>query len=249
MSSLGGVFSQTLQSITDAKLAQLGKNRTLFEHRKAELLTAVQAETNETKQLQILLDGVKESFFLKSAKRKPGDRDDESGRVLVGGTNNRRLEVLINNIQRFLGQARYDPSISPKLLRDWGEALMKPLEIQSLKYQYASLYGELVNEWLSAEKAAEASRAKENESVEGFEKVDWKKKDEMRAAWEDLVFQPFETNQMAIDLYLTDLFSLTGNHKKKVNKNVLQALGTFREKVEAFESTLASPGQFDNQVL
>lgn len=120
---------------------------------------------------------------------------------------------------------------------------MKQVEIQALKYQYATLYGQLVNEWLSTEKSAKDSTGKDAEEVEGFEKADWKQKDEMRAAWEDLVFQPFETDEIAIGAYLTNLF---GNG---TNKKVLKALENLRERVESFEFTLTSHGQFNSKVL
>lgn len=111
MASSGGVFSQTLQSITDTKLAELSKNRSLFEKQKTALLIALQAETDQKKRLQLLLDGVKESFLVKSVKRKFGDRDSGgSGRVPIGSTNNPGLEILLNNVHRFLDQARYDSS-------------------------------------------------------------------------------------------------------------------------------------------
>jgi len=245
MSSSGGVFSQTLQSITDTKLAELSKKRNYFEDQKTALLKEVHAETDQRQRLRLLLNGVKESFQAqaKSAKRK---RDDHLGAKSsrITGTGNPRLEVLLNNLQKFLDQARYDPSISPKLLQDWEQSLTKELDIQSLKYQYATLYGQLVTEWLSTEKAAKPSDEKDVEQMEDFEKVDWKEKDEARASWEEVVFQPYEVDPMAVGSYLNELFGKNGTEKK-----VLGALDKLREEVEAFEITLTSPRQFNNSVL
>jgi len=68
--------------------------------------------------------------------------------------------------------------------------------------------------------------------------------DEGRANWERLVFEPFETDQTAIAAYLRDLFGLTGT-----NMHMIKALKSLRTKVETFEFSLSSPGQFNEHVL
>lgn len=74
------------------------------------------------------------------------------GEIITGITNNPRLELNLRNIERFLDQMRYDPSISKKLLDEWKTMPTHNLETQDAKYQYASLYAQLVTEWQSAEK-------------------------------------------------------------------------------------------------
>lgn len=109
--------------------------------------------------------------------------------------------------------------------------------------QYATLYGELVTEWLRAENGASIPDNM-SETSDGFEKVTPAGRDESRIAREKLVFEPFETDQMAISEYLRTLFGETGD-----NKQGFKALKELQKQVEAFEATLSSPDQFDEKVL
>lgn len=199
MSSSGGVFSDTLQTITTTKLNELSKKRATFDDQKTSLLQAAKLETDQKKRLRILIDGVKDAFAIKTVAST--GRRGGTGRVMRG--NDPRLEVMLKNVERFLEQARYDPSISSKLLNDWECTLTEQLNVQGLKYQYATLYGELVTEWLSSEHViAPADDA--SEKSDDFEDVNIRKQEREagRAEWEELVFDPFETDQMAIAAYL-----------------------------------------------
>jgi hypothetical protein len=149
---------------------------------------------------------------------------------------------MLKNLERFLEQARFDPTISPRLLSEWENSIMKKLEVQSLKFQYATLYGELVNEWLRAEKVIPADNA--STSLEDFEKINRAERDESRANWEKLVFEPFETDPMAISDYLQTLFGMKGG-----NEQSGKALEALRKCVEGFEIILSTPGQFNDEVL
>lgn len=235
-----GVFSETLQSITTAKLTELSKKRQLFEDQKQFLLNTASVEADQQKKLRILLDGVKQSFALKTAPRRRG-RNNAYGHV-VGSTKDQRLEVLVKNLERFLAQAQYDPSISSKLLTDWESSLMQHVHIQSLKYQYATLYGELVTEWLSSEKPPVPN---EDTMDEDFEHIarEAQAKDEGRAEWERLVFEPLETDFRGITRYLQNLFG--------VGRQIpsLKALHILRKSVETFEYDISAPGQFNEEVL
>jgi hypothetical protein len=245
MSSSGGVFSTTLQTITTTKLNELSKKRAIFEDQKSSLLKAAEIEPDQKKRLRILLDGVKQCFAINTVVRASGRRGGGAtgGRVMSG--NEKGLEVMLKNVERFLEQARYDPSISSKLLLDWERALTERLSIQGLKYQYATLYGELVTEWLSSERAiAPADDA--SQMSDDFEEVDLRKeeRDAGRAEWENLVFEPFDTDQILIAAYLRGLFSKNGT-----NKQAARALDDLRKSVEAFETTLSGPNQFNESVL
>lgn len=232
MASAGGVYNETLQSITTTKLTELSKKRTIFEEQKRTLLDATQLETDQKQRLRKLVDGVKRCFSI---------RTNAAGRIICSSTNHAALEMKLKNIERFLEQARYDPSVSSKLLQDWERSLMQELDIQSLKYQYAHLYGELVTEWLSKEQAA--APPVDTEMTDGFEEISKKEnveRDESRAAWENLVFQSFETDKAAIKTYLHTLFGKNGT-----NKQAIKALTALRKSVETFESSLASTNQFN----
>ena len=235
MASSGSVFSETLQSITDEKLAELSKRRAAFESRKASISDAVQTASDLPTKVRILLDGVKECFAVKTAA---------TGRIVPGSTGNHSLEVDLTNVQQFLSQTQYDPSISTKSLEDWQSSLAQHLEAQSAKYKYASLYAQLVIEWLSVEKESGTTSASGGDTTEGFEQVASKERLESRVEWEQEVFEPLHTDRRAIESYLDELFGRQGTKQPAA-----KALDQVRESLEDLENRLAAPEQFTQQVL
>src|SRR3954454_5785947 len=139
MSSSRSVFSETLQSITTTKLEELSKKRAIYEDQKAQVHRDAALETDQLKRLWLILHGVKKCFSVKTIPRKGKVGQGYAGSIISGSTGDPRLEVKLKNIERFLEQARYDPSVSSKLIRDWEDSLVEALNVQSLKYQYASL--------------------------------------------------------------------------------------------------------------
>lgn len=236
------VFSKTLQSITTTKLNELSKKRKIFEDQKVPLLLSAKNETHQHQELRILVDGVKNCFSMRKVTRR-GDRCTALGRFTSDSTNDPQLEILLKNLELFLEQAKYDPSVSSKLLSDWERSLIQKLKVQSLKYEYATLYGELVNEWLTAESPVEPADDMSVSSDE-FEKTERTTKDESRGGWERLVFEPLETDQMAISDYLRSLFGQNGG-----NTQGFKALEALRKNVRVFQLSLCSPGQFNDHVL
>jgi hypothetical protein len=236
-------FSETLKSITTTKLNELSKKRKIFDAHKSSLLIKTQRERDQRKKLCILVDGVKKSFAIKTIPQKRRRNYGGPGQIVSGSSVDSRLEVLLKNIERFLEQARYDPTISPKLLLDWEESLMKKLNIQSVKLEYAALYGELVNEWLTSEQSTK-DEFSTSMDLDGFEVIDKAEKQESRREWEKVVFEPFDTDQAAIATYLGRLFGNAGT-----NKQAIKALGALRKSIKTFEVELADPAQFNDHVL
>ncbi|TGO23750.1 hypothetical protein BPAE_0122g00050 [Botrytis paeoniae] len=236
----GGVFSETLQSITTTKLTELSKKRHHFESQKDSLLDKLSNELDQRKRLKLLLEGVKQSFAITTsiAKKRSHDSDIKLS----------PLELLVKNLEKFIAQAEYDPSISDKTLEQWEKYLVRHIDVQSSKHQYATLYGELVTEWLSAEQQQKAVDVANDTSEidEEFQKVKKESvaRTEGRAKWEDLVFEPFETDHKAITAYLTTLFGMDGK-----NGQAKKALIALRKEVETFGNTLSAPGQFNPTVL
>jgi hypothetical protein len=163
------VFSETLQEITTTKLSELSRRRTIFEDQKAALLSTTQTQADQKHRLTTLSEGLKQCFAVKTAKRKRGDRRGGPGRIVSGSTDDPSLEVLLKNFDRFLEQARYDPSVSSKMMEDWEVTLKKRLDVQSLKYQYAALYGQLVTEWLSAVQVSTPTHSDTDEVFTGMD--------------------------------------------------------------------------------
>ncbi|KAL6408375.1 hypothetical protein AUP68_08232 [Ilyonectria robusta] len=231
MATSGSVFSDTLQEITNTKLDELSKRRSRFEEAKAALLISTQAEGDAVKRLVTLSAGVKQCFAIKL---------DKSGNVIANQTKHARLEVELKNVDRFLGQAKCDPSISAKMLDSWQQSLLCHLNMQSLKFQYASLYGQLVTEWLSGDKE-QTSTGDDVEMGDTFEVVGDAAKLESRMEWEKMVFEPATVNETALEQYLNGLFGF-GDEKKKL---IFGALKGLRDEVERFEAEISTPNQFN----
>ena len=238
MASLSSVFSETLQEITTIKLDELSKRRESYETAKAAVLLAAQAESDPVRRLLTLSGGVKKAF---------GIRADKQGPVIRGQTKHGGLEVELKNLDRFLAQAKYDPSVSTKMLGDWEASLRRHLDMLSLKYQYASLYGELVTEWLSGDTAGEPGDGADTEMGEAFEDVGDAMKIESRRAWEKVVFEPASVDVEGLQKYLADLFGVGAKTGGK--DAVFEALKQLRNQVDQFEATLARPNLFSEYNL
>ncbi|KAI0447131.1 hypothetical protein F4803DRAFT_559033 [Xylaria telfairii] len=236
MSSKGGsVFSETLQEITNTKLEELSKRRSEFETTKANLLSRLENETDPLKRLSLLSQGVKESYAMKTTK---------AGEILPGQSKNPDLELELKNLEHFMAQSKWDPSITPQLMRGWEESLLRHLNMQSSKLQYASLYAQLVTEWLSTEKAT-AGSGEDIDMTEGFEDLGDSMKREAREGWEKVVFEPAGADEKALRKYLLDLFGLQGGERPAQAKALLQ----LRERLTTFENSLAAPRQLNNTTL
>ncbi|OTB09309.1 hypothetical protein M426DRAFT_315881 [Hypoxylon sp. CI-4A] len=235
-STNGGAFSETLQEVTNTKLEELSRRRSDFETTKSNILSMLANEADPSRRLYILSQGVKASYALKLGKYKRVHNPSQS--------RNPALELELKNLDSFLTQAKYDPSVSSKMMRTWEESLFRHLDMQSLKYQYASLYAQLVTEWLSTEK----SRGSEETDVamtEGFEDVAGVMKQEARQQWEGTVFEAAKIDQEALVSYLNKLFSV---HDRETPTK-LKALNQLRSKVTEFEDRLFMPNQFNAAAL
>lgn len=230
-------FGETLKSITTTKLNEISKKRQIFEDKKTSILSSISNEHDQRQKLRVLLDGVKKAFDVKSSPLKRGRRYGGTGGLISAGSDP-SLVVLIKNLEHFLEQARYDPTISTKVLLDWEDSLMKKLDIQSLKYQYATLYGELVNDWLTIEQSIKETSS--SMEIDGYEVIEKVEKQEARREWEKAVFEPLETDRAAISSYLQKLFGKAGS---------LKALTALRKSVELFEVELSAADQFNPDVL
>jgi hypothetical protein len=234
----GSVFSETLQGITNAKLEELSKRRSDFEITRANVISRLEEEKDPLIRLGILSQGVKDSYAMKTTR---------TGQLLPGQSRHPDLEYELNNLDRFLAQSKYDPSVTPQLMRTWEESLLRYLDMLSSKFEYASLYAQLVTEWLSTEKSGPSAGEDVSmlEGVEAFEDVgDWRKK-EARQGWEQVVFEPANVDEGALRAYFLHLFGLPAQETPAKAKALLQ----LRSKVVEFENTMAAPKQFDSTTL
>ncbi|KAI9147460.1 hypothetical protein HJFPF1_12481 [Paramyrothecium foliicola] len=236
MTTSGSVFSETLQEITSTKLDELSKRRNKYEEIKSSLLTSMQAEKNLLGRLHILSAGVKKCFGIKI---------DNAGIVMKGHTAFPDVEVELKNLDRFLSQAVYDPSLSNTMLNAWERSLLRHLETQSLKFRYASLYGQLVTEWLTNTEKTENATSEDVAMGEAFVDVDSAQKLKAKEEWEKIVFEPSNVKDSTVWNYLCRTFRLD----KSTEKSVHTALHQLQEKTSAFEAELSRPNMFNTTTL
>jgi hypothetical protein len=122
----------TLEHVTFRKLQRLAEQRSRFESQKTTIISTAAAKTSQTDKVRALLAGFKEHNV--SLASVASD---------------------FHNVKHFLDQADYDPSISSDLVEGWADSLVNELDKQSLKYEYATLFGRLVTEWIKTSGAGE----------------------------------------------------------------------------------------------
>lgn len=235
MAPRGSVYSQTLHDITNTKLDELAAKRKTFEFKRGQIKAVAESNQNAIKKLDILAVQLKNCFSIFTS----------GGRVIRGSSNNPRLEIDIKNLDRFLAQAHYDPSVSSRIMQQWQQTLLRHVEIQSLKFSYASLYGQLTTEWLSTNNRAATITSAEDAEMEDFQHVTGGKKLESRSRWEQSVFEAKNIDKEAIAQMLCGLFE----SKPEDSMHLLRAINLLRSRVTQFEKELASPENFDSVSL
>ena len=202
------VLADTSRSITNIKLKELSEQRATYEENKCYVIFAADAESNLPKEFRTLLDGCK-GLSVQQKGMKP--------------------DTLYDDLAQFLEQANYDPSISETLLE--GETgLRRELDVRSLKYEYASIYSQLITEWLAD--SGPTNRHFHN------------KRQEMIAhknEWESYVFQALRTDQEEINNYLGLLFCSTMETRA--------SLENLRNEIHRFEETLTASDQVTEDVM
>lgn len=178
-------LSQTLEAITLTKIKELDKQRAKYETQKNKVLETASQSTDQRTRIRQLLRGVKDLY--------PGASTENA----------------VNNIRHWLNQSKYDVSVPQELLQAHEETLRSRLEVQSRKLGLGHLYARLVTEWMAASTAGDDATAAAAASETGsFEIVDRQKErlKELCDKFEKVVFEPLETDEVEIDLYLVDLF-------------------------------------------
>jgi hypothetical protein len=110
------------------------------------------------------------------------------------------------------------------------------MDAQTNKYEFASLYGKLVEEWIASGTAEAASAAEGADVVV----VGREEMHQQRATWEEYVFTAKETDGKAIKAYLDDVFS---------SKEAKRALETVKKSMEKFQKNWKSQKHFDETTL
>ncbi|KAI9757716.1 MAG: hypothetical protein M4579_003341 [Chaenotheca gracillima] len=255
MAAFSSTLSQMLQSITTAKIEELANQQGSLESKRSSILSQLKTEPDLRGRIRILLDGLK-SFEKSTSSHESGlddeitddesssddesDDSDNSDETSLEDFNSDALGISPQNIRQFLDQSKFDPSISSGLLEEWEKRLTQRLNTHSLKYQYATLFGKLITEWVSTQGKGEVqpcipdvpSAAENSPMQESFEQVGRKEMHEQRQEFESYVFSPEETDVTAIKAYLSKLF--------KADKDSEKALQRLRESNKRFDVDLKS---------
>ncbi|CAH0048092.1 unnamed protein product [Clonostachys solani] len=190
MTSSTSARSKTLQSITLTKIRELEKQRERYESQKNQLLQDADSYADQLVRIKKLLDGV--------IRICPDQRDDST-----------------ENIHHWLNQAKYDNSVPQELINQYEHNLRSKLEVPTKKLGLGHLYARLVTEWMdSSADDGEATAAEED----SFELLDRQKQrlQELCDHFEHVVYEPLETDEKEIELYLQDLFE-PGHDEKATN--------------------------------
>ena len=224
MAYTGSVYSQTLQDITTTKLTELAKRRETFERYRKRILALSEKAVSDPQALVIISDIIKACFAVTVV----------DGKVTPLCYPPSRLEIDLQNIDRFLAQAKYDPTISAKNLEQWERTLVRHVDVQSLKFTYAWLYGQLTTEWLDS-KRPQATANDEDTEMADFEKVSSAKKLDSRRKWEESVFSAVPVDEEKVRSMLSGLFEATPNDSQALPAT-MKAL---RDKVADFEREMS----------
>ena len=237
MASSGSVFSETLRSITTTKLEELSKKRDVFEkHYSAVKHAVAQQQDNSVGRFRVLADGVITCFDIRTETNKEDAKNIRSDRLRIirGGTLHGSLETDLENLSHLFDQTRFDAGVSAKLIARWENTMWQHLAVQSARYQYATLYGQLVAEWLAAEKAAAVPK-RSGVDMEAFDEIANANKLRSREQWEESVFEPALVDQHALRQYLGELFRVTRGEDRQPIQAALEAL---KKAVRGFEASL-----------
>jgi hypothetical protein len=238
--STGSVFSETLQAITTAKLDELSKKRAGFDAKHGALINRVQTQTDPLTRVTVLLEGVKHCFDIDTNTNGSGNNRSRQRQ-----DQHQELVDDLRRLDHFLEQAKVDPSLTGSILSKWEGALARHLDVQSHRYQYASLYGQLVTEWLSSNKKQDATATVPSADVDmddGFQELPEKKRLEALQQFENSVFTPAGVNTDVIKQYLDDLFSDDQGSEGRITR---KAIAVLRGSTQNFEAELARSDQFN----
>ncbi|KAL5623655.1 hypothetical protein FOBRF1_002905 [Fusarium oxysporum] len=179
MASSFFALSQTLGGITHTKISELEKQRTIYESRKDKILEQANQEDDRTARVNLLLEGVEN--LNAEAFQSPA----------------------VKNIKHWLSQSKYDVSVPSEFMQAHEELLRSHLEVPSRKLALGHLYARLITEWMTA--SLSDRPASEEES---YEVLDQQKErlQQLCDKFERVVFEPLETDEVEIDLYLNELF-------------------------------------------
>lgn len=217
-------LSETLKSITVTKIKELEKQRSSFNARRHDILTAAE-------------EGSPGPSIERLAQFHDGVSDMADGK---------HSNPVLGNIARWLDQARYDPSVPRARLKDIEALLRGRLDVAGRKLDLAHLYSGPLTEWIETPAVPEADveTLDGSDGSDAFEVVEDSHKarlGQLRNKFAKVVFEPLATDEVEIDNYLRDLFP--GDHGGRT-------LNDLRDEISSSgENMLSETFRIDDQLL
>lgn len=183
-------LSDTLQQISLIKIAELNKKHNVYNTRKKEALniaTTQHAGSTPGSHIQQLAKNV--------------------SRINVPFIDKSEL----NNVFRYLDQARFDPSVPEAEIARYEQWLLTHLNHQSNRFSHANLFSAVLSQHLNHVTDAAAQESDESmaddDSLDGsFEILTRDRLQQLKEKFEDVVFNEYSTDETAIQDYLKSLF-------------------------------------------
>lgn len=205
MAHPSSVLSQTMQSISLTKIRELEKQRGRYESRKNEVLSAADKHSDNIRErITQLLRGVKDLCEAELAR-----------------------DTRVLNIDLWLQQSSYDPSVPPQMLQSYEVLLRSKLEVQSRKLSIGYLWSRLVTEWMNSSTPMSEAPGSEDESSDAERQE--KRLEELCDKFEEVVFTPLDMDEARIEQYMQGLFS---------SDDAKSALESLRSQIQSHEDSL-----------
>lgn len=178
-------LSRTLQSLTRSKIYELGKQRDAYESRKSEALADADKCLTTSERVSHLLESTRKFFP------------------------HLRYDAEFRNIEHWVDQARFDSSIPTEKLVGFEKYLRDKFEPHSRKLQLADLYSRLLTDWMNPPLVEAQKDGETSEAPDDFLVVEERQKQRLKQLcdqFEEMVFQPHETDPTQIENFLDGLF-------------------------------------------
>ena len=124
---MSSAFGKTLHFITNVKLAELEKQRRRYtDHHQSVKTEVAQAGDDSSRRLDVLVDGM---------KGWPGSWSPDARPYDLG---------------QFVGHARAMSGFPQAIVESWASAAEAQLLHEGVRFEFASLFGRLLTEWLES---------------------------------------------------------------------------------------------------
>ncbi|KAL4905539.1 hypothetical protein BDW74DRAFT_17810 [Aspergillus multicolor] len=175
-------LSQTLESLTRSKIRELEKQRLSYGTRKASILAEAEEQSDLFSRVCVILAGTKAIY--PTASR----------------------HTTVKNIERWLDQHRFDPSVTDGMLREYESELRSRLDAHSRKLSLADLYSRLLTEWTNPGGTGAGDGDIEEEEYAVVDERQKQRLQQLVDQFEETVFTPLKTSAEEIHAFFDELF-------------------------------------------